>query len=406
MAASMELSTLNVVNTLQAVSVEKTQALAFQLGVEDHVLDDIAMQCDVTNRKAKFIQAWLDTDTGATWKKLVSGLKLIKMNVVAKSVESALVPETELPVPTTTSVPLSPATSSPMRPVTTPAQSAVAPVATVSVAPTPPAAVDAVQPFNAAVTSSQLSQVRVADVRAAIEEFEDTFSDIKFDAQSSLSEKESRDPKFLGKFRHHLLDLPVSKKAIHAKFFYKSEDDIRKAEDIEKLFAILRHYCNYSNYDILLHLIKKFCEAALKKRMLDYRDSFVKFEKATTIDIYLLAISARRKILKAFSQMVMKINKPTSVCTLYDIRVLKEELAETAALHSYCMYIESVEESSVRVVLRFPPSCIRWLVTALTPDFQHTHHLTEVSVDGECLSIQEGDREELVCIYMYLHADY
>ena len=113
MAASMELSTLNVVNALRTVSVEKTRALAFQLGVEDHVLDDIAMQCDVMNRKTKFIQAWLDTDTGASWKKLVSGLKQIKMNVVAKSVESAFVPKTELPVTTTTSVPLSPATLSP-----------------------------------------------------------------------------------------------------------------------------------------------------------------------------------------------------------------------------------------------------------------------------------------------------
>ena len=137
MADSMELSTLNVVNALQTVSVEKTRALAFQLGVEDHVLDDIAMQCDVTNRKTKFIQAWLDNDTGATWNNLVFGLKQIKMSVVAKSVESALVLKTKLPVPTTTSVPLSPATSSPIQPVTTPAKSEAAPVATIPVAPTP-----------------------------------------------------------------------------------------------------------------------------------------------------------------------------------------------------------------------------------------------------------------------------
>ena len=396
-AASMELSTLNVVNALQTVSVEKTRALAFQLGVEDHVLDDIAMQCDVTNRKTKFIQAWLDNDTGATWKKLISGLKQIKMSVVAKSVESALVLKTDLPVPTTTSVPLTPATPSPMQPVTIPAQSEAAPVASIPVAPTP-AVVDAVQPFNPAVTSSLLS-ARVAEVKATIEEFEDTFSDIKFDAQSSLSEKESRDSKFLDKFRHHLLDLPVSKKAIHARFFYKSEDDILEAKNVKKLFAILGRYCNYSNYDILLYLIKKFCEAALKKRVQDYRSSLERFEMATTIDVYLGAIKAGCTILKAFSQMVMKIDKPASVCTLHDIRVLKEELAETAALQSYCMYVESVAESSVRVVFRFPPSCIRWLVTALTPDFQHTHHLIEVSVDGKDLTVHLEHMMVHVCVF-------
>ena len=136
-AASMELSTLNVVNALQCVSVEKTRALVFQLGVEDHVLDDITMQHDVTNLKTKFIQAWLNSDTCTSWEKLVSGLKQIKMNVVAGSVEFAFVPKTELPVPTTTSAPLSAATVSPIQPVTTPAQLEPTPVATIPVAPTP-----------------------------------------------------------------------------------------------------------------------------------------------------------------------------------------------------------------------------------------------------------------------------
>ena len=391
MATSTELTTLNVVNALDGLTIDETRALAFFLGVENHVLENIVKKYDGINQKIQFVQAWLNADTGASWEKLVSGLKKIKMNVVAESVESAFVPKTELPVPTTTSVPLTPATVSPIQPVTTPAQSEVAPVVT---APTP-AVVDAVQPFNPAVTST----ARVAEVENAIEEFEDTFSDIKFDAQSSLSEKESRDSKFLDKFRHHLLDLPVSKKAIHAKFFYESEDDILEAKNVKKLFAILGRYSNYSNYDILLHFIKKFCEAALKKRMLDYRDSLVKFEMATTIDIYLGAIKAGCTILKAFSQMVMKIDKPASVCTLHDIRVLKEELAETAALQSYCMYIESVAESSVRVVLRFPPSCIRWLVTALTPDFQHTHHLIEVSVDGKDLTVHLEHMMVHVCVF-------
>ena len=395
-AASMELSTLNVVNALRTVSVEKTRALAFQLGVEDHVLDDIAMQCDVTNRKTKFIQAWLNADTGATWKKLVSGLKQIKMNVVAKNVESAFVPKTELPVPATISVPLSPATSSPMRPVTTPAQSEVAPVASMPVAPTP-AIVDP-KPFNPGVTSAQLS-ARVVEVKVAIKEFEDAFSELMSDTRSSMSDKESQDRKFLDKFRDHLLVLPVSKRAIHVKFFYDSEDDILEAKNIRKLFAILSRYCNYTNYEIILHLVEKFCEAALKTRMLNYRDSLEKFEKATTIDIYLCAISARRKILEAFSQMVVKINKPASVCTLHEIRQLKEELAETAALHSYCVYIESVAKSSVRVVLRFPLFCIRWIRAALTPDFQHTHHLIEVSVDGKDLTVHLEHMMVHVCVF-------
>ena len=139
MATSTELTTLNVVNALDGLTIEETRTLAFFLGVENRVLGNIAKQYDGINQKIQFVQAWLDTDTGVSWKKLVSGLKKIKMNVVAESVESAFVPKTELPVPTTTctSVPLSPAAPSPMQPVTTPAKSEAAPVATIPVAPTP-----------------------------------------------------------------------------------------------------------------------------------------------------------------------------------------------------------------------------------------------------------------------------
>ena len=137
MATSTELTTLNVVNALDGLTIEETRTLAFFLGVENHVLGNIAKQYDGINQKIQFVQAWLNADTGASWKKLVSCLKQIKMNVVAKSVESALVLKTKLPVPTTTSVPLTPATVSPIQLVTTPAKSETAPVATIPVAPTP-----------------------------------------------------------------------------------------------------------------------------------------------------------------------------------------------------------------------------------------------------------------------------
>ena len=39
------------------------------------------------------------------------------------------------------------------------------------------------------------------------------------DTRSSMSDRESQDRKFLDKFRDHLLVLPVSKRAIHIKFF-------------------------------------------------------------------------------------------------------------------------------------------------------------------------------------------
>ena len=94
---------------------------------------------------------------------------------------------------------------------------------------------------------------------ATIEHLEGEFSEVKHEAQESLSLKQSEDPKFVHKFRNHLLDMPVTKKQVHIKFFTRNEDEILKTKTIEKFFIILRRHCNYSNYEIIFHIVKRFC---------------------------------------------------------------------------------------------------------------------------------------------------
>ena len=83
---------------------------------------------------------------------------------------------------------------------------------------------------------------RVAEVKAEIAKFEDEFSNLESDTREFLSDKESQDPKFLARFCDHLLDLAASKRAIHARFFYKNEDEIFNAKSIKRIFAILCRY--------------------------------------------------------------------------------------------------------------------------------------------------------------------
>ena len=323
MATSMELSPQNVVTALHTLTMEQTKELVFHLGVPLNVLDDIAQQYSGNDRKIHSIQAWLDSDTIASWGKLVSGLKHVGMTVVAERVESTFVPHVGVPVTVCTSVPPLQAVSPPAPPETGHVPAALIPAS--------------VQPSTPASNPSQPSEVsveRVEGVKAAIEQFEEEFADIKADTRSSLTEKESQDQKFFRRFRDHLLELPVAKKAIHVKFFDEKEDKILEAKYFQKLFTIVSRYCNYSNYEIILHLVKKFCETALQARMLGYRDSLIKFEMATTIDIYLRAIPAHCEVQEAFSKMVVEIDKPASVCTLYEVRQFNEALLkEQISIH-------------------------------------------------------------------------
>ena len=372
MASSMNLSTLVVVNAIQSLTVEETKDLVFQLGVPLSDLDDVTARYGGSDCKRHLIQKWLDGDTWASWAELVSGLERIKRNVLAKNIESTHIAA----VPTKTNAYLS---------ATTPFPKATIPKSSDPVALTPAS----IQPFSPGVKTIQLPAVnivtRVAEVEANLKRFEDEFSDLMCDAQASLCNRESQDKHFLDRFRGYLLVLPVSKKAVHVRFFDRNEDDIIEAKTTLKLFAILCRYCNYSNYGIILHVVTKFCEATLKQRMLYYQDSLIRFEMDTTVDIYLWAIKAHPEgeICKGFTQMAMKINKPISKCTLYEIRMLRESVAENASVHSYCVYIEeNIAQKSVLVSFRVHPAALEDVTSAISSDFMNVHHLTELSVNG------------------------
>ena len=202
-----------------------------------------------------------------------------------------------------------------------------------------------------------------------------------------LVQKEEQDCLFFKRFRSYLLAVPAAKKGVHIGFFRQNEKDILETKEVERLFPILNHYCNYSNYEIIVVVVKRFCGEPLQQRMLTYRDLHIEFEKKTTVNVYLCAISAtpESNVFTAFTKMVMKINKPSNVCTLYEIRQLKESIALNASLHSYSVYIEDQQEGSVHLVLRFPEEC-GWLVGGvMTDEFMETHLLTDVTFDGKDL---------------------
>ena len=380
------LSPKNVVTALKSLSIAKIRKLVFYLNVQLRVLEDIDMEYSGTNRNMKYVEAWLECDTDASWTKLVSGLQDIDLNVLAEEVETKYISKSE-----EASVCSASATPPPVQLVSSPAPVPVSFAMTTA----------AVGPLTPALNPTQSPAVnmgRVAEVRAKIGKFEKEFAHLNSDVRAFLSDKESKDAKFLAVFRDHLIDLPVSKRALHARFFYKNEDEIFKAGTIERIFAILRRYCNYSNYDIILHLVETFCDAALKKKMRKYCDSFDSFEEVTTVDIYLCAISVHPKsdVYRAFSKMVMTIDKPACECTLHEIRHLRESLAESADIHSYSAYIECMTTNSVLVVLRIPPSCVVWVGVAITPEFMQAHHLTDVSIDGKDIT----SYQEKVCYWM------
>ena len=402
--ASSKLSEKDFVNALHGLSDDETWRLFYHLGLPVHILANIKSHNTGETLIILCVHEWYKDDLEASWGKIIAGLRHIGMKVLAKNLAIQHNVETQTSViDNLTSDPITPPQDSDVTQSSVTSDSNPVPPPSSVVSTTHPAAItpnsapsDPVQPSAPTTHTGAVTNDPFQQVKEEIEQLEDSFASMISMTRSALCKEESEDSEFIEEFRDYLLFLPLSKKSAHAKFFREGEDDIIKAESVRKLFAILRRYCNYSNYDLLLRLIKKFGNAAEKDRMQDYCRSLERFEKATPVNIYLVAIKASEDILEEFSTVVMKLKKRTSQCTLHDVRKFKEDLCETAFLPSYSVFIKSVDKGCVQVVLCFPPDCIGWILAALTPAFLREHDVTSVSVDGQCLRIKEEDKDELV----------
>ena len=191
------------------------------------------------------------------------------------------------------------------------------------------------------------------------------------------------------------MDLPVAKKASHAKLLHDHVKEFLEANIFENLHFYC--YCSYCNYEVLQEVARKFCEAVLQRRMQEYCEFLEKFEKATTADIYLESIDASDILKTNFTKMTVKINKPASECTLHEIRELKETITERASLYPYSVYIEEESVGSVQLEVGFPASCVGWILGVFTPDFLATHLLSDVVLGQQHLLILDWPQEKLVC---------
>ena len=377
-----------MVAALDSLTIEQTKELVVRFGVEFKTVQDIEHEHKgSSSRKLHSIQTWLDQDTQASWEKLVSGLQQMKMNNVATQVAEQHCVQS----PAAATVdgggwarvqscpPLTPPPSSSSPPSTDPNQP-----------PIPP-------PSHRCQPVALRS---VADVKSAILHLKKTFSKLVSHTRSEMCSRESQDQEFLDEFRDHLLLLPVARKAAHVKFFRDNEDDILEAKNIRKLFAILSRYLSFRNYEVLQEIVSWFNVPTLVQRMQEYCRTLIDFEISTTVDVYVTAVpeEAGDELQKAFSQMVLRIEKPASECTLYDLRKLNEAIVTNSGLSSHSVYISGVANKCVEVVVRFPSSAAGWVLAALTLHFMTTHHLTEVTLDGSPLPpLLEDTRENLVC---------
>ena len=262
--ASSNINPQDVVDALETLTHDQAKELFFHLGVDLHVMSNLASDYKGNMCKIHIVQTWFDKGIDVNWNAIIAGLKKIKMNALAGSVTSQHNVEcTNTLTSNLTNPPVPPQASGVTQSTITTTTAASDPLTSV-VSTDHPATVttellpcDPIQPhtlrdtstkastqlassnsFTREVSSTHSSTDPIQQVREEIEQLQDTFTDLMTDTQLELSDKEDQDQTFFIKFRGYLMFLPVSKKAVHVKFFRESENDFIKAENILKLFPL------------------------------------------------------------------------------------------------------------------------------------------------------------------------
>ena len=291
-------------------------------------------------------------------------------------IETSPAPSVFPPRPTAALVPASPARDSEESP---------APSSTATSSSSPLIQPD--HPLNSHPSPTTLIFWSLEKVKTTIKELETTFGRLHAKTGIEINKMEKQDKEFLEEFRSRFLLLPVRKATLHVKFFAANEKDIVEAESTKNILYILCRFVDYRNYEILYYVVISFCCDPLQQSMKDYRKLLKEFEASTTVEVYLRAIPDAEvdELMNGFSEMVVKIDKPSSQCTLLEVRNLNRKIIEKSTLCSHSVYIGAVSRNCVVVRLRFPSSAVGWVLAAITPDFMTSHRITDVTLDGRQL---------------------
>ena len=348
------------------------------------LLDKISEDRSTAEERCLYcMRQWLDSDVDACWPKVVSALRVIEKHQLAKELESRYC-AVSVGAPSRACIELADASVSPRESQARPQSLQMPPFHGDTASSSEATPFPVVEPFVLR-NVDELERV----VKGYLD-LEEQFVSLVTHVQFYFSEKakESESPKFLGMFRLTLINLPMSRKFKHMHFLGEKKQLISAAQDIGDIFNILSPYWNHVDYSLLEHITMEFGSQDMKKRVKVYITSLIKFEKVTTIQIFIDATYDDRKIPPEFNEVIIKLDRKPSECTLYDIRRFKESLACRSSLNAYSVQLKRLGVGSVVVVLAVPGEVVDMLIEA-AEQFQ-------LEVGSHILSVKRTDSAEHV----------
>ena len=376
------LSLKNLTNALH--EVDNWQGLGIQLEIDYHELQKLAkVHSTVEERKYAMLQLWLDSDTKASWTKLLTALSEMKLNRVAEEIKKkcqmppstqsrdvpSLVPSATVEPENVLTVnpPSAPPTDQPKQPPTTQSEN-------VTTADTP-----SIPPTD---WSEKTSTEGVRKVQLEIATLVAMYDELVARTVESFSERQEESPVFFRKLRTTVAVLPTSLKYQHKYFLEQHFSQIARATTVEEIFSILNRYCNFLNCGLLSYIITKFGDEELQKQLCTYTAALQAFRSQTKITDFVKTCVGKQINVPECVSLRTILGSEWEHRTLQDVEEYCKSMAGSSYLADYVLYLEKVASGCIYLSLRVPNHAIDFLAAAMNSEFLQRHCIEEVTIDA------------------------
>ena len=218
------------------------------------------------------------------------------------------------------------------------------------------------------------------DLRTAVEELEDQFSDMADCTLDIITDKEVT----VQLFKKRLFSLNVRNKEQHKEFLDANIFSGASAEStVEDMWCKLCDYSNFLNYTLVEHTIKKFGDGDLLETMKAYKRKLEIFRSKTRLCDFAIIFKGITKCKEVL--MKVKFDKNWETCTLQDMEEWKESLTQKLLLPSFTVNPKDISTGCVSITWAIPamftPSLVGKLKT-LDKNFCKKHKIMSLTLDG------------------------
>ena len=220
-------------------------------------------------------------------------------------------------------------------------------------------------------------------IEAAMKKLEKKFCDLVYSTKEHMI-TESIDVK---KLCHDVTVLPTTLKVEHKKFIEEKEDEISKAEEIDKVFRIANKYWDFLNYSLLQHIIEKYGSDEIQSQMKAFAEEIRIFRRNTLLKPF-SKVYKRKPELENEKEMkkLISVHKriELATATLEVVENFRQEFCSELSLYEFSLQLAEIQDGCMMLTWLVSKSLVAYVqkTIKLSSPTMKTHNVSFFIVDG------------------------